>query len=97
MAMLQLDHPEDFVIATGRQKVLEFIELAKSLGWSKNSKSIIWEGSGLNEIGRRAVQAVVIKVDERYFRPAEVDTLLGNAAKAKEKLGWEENNFRRIS
>ena len=90
--MLQLDHPEDFVIATGRQEsVRRFIELsAKSLGWSKNSKSIIWEGSGLNEIGRRAdTGAVVIKVDERYFRPAEVDTLLGNAAKAKEKLGWE--------
>ncbi len=89
--MLQIDHPEDFVIATGRQEsVRRFIELsAHSLGWSKNSKSIIWEGEGLNEIGRRADNGdIVIRVDPRYFRPAEVDTLLGDASKAKQKLGW---------
>ena len=89
--MLQIDHPEDFVIATGRQEsVRKFIELsAHSLGWTKNSKSIIWEGEGLNEIGRRADNGkIVIRVDPRYFRPAEVDTLLGDASKAKQKLGW---------
>jgi len=89
--MLQLDNPEDFVIATGRQEsVRRFIELsADALGWSKESQSIIWEGEGLNEVGRRAdTGEIVIKVDPRYFRPAEVETLLGDPSKAKEKLGW---------
>ncbi len=89
--MLQLDKPEDFVIATGRQEsVRRFIELsANALGWSKDSHSIIWEGEGLNEVGRRAdTGEIVVKVDPRYFRPAEVETLLGDPSKAKEKLGW---------
>ena len=85
--MLQQDTPEDFVIATGRQEsVRRFIELtAISIGWG----GIHWEGEGLKEIGRRAdTGAVVVRIDPRYFRPAEVDTLLGDPTKAKEKLGW---------
>ena len=90
--MLQIDQPEDFVIATGREEtVRRFIELsAKALGWGNGSDPIIWEGSGLNEIGKRSDNGkTVIKVDKRYFRPAEVERLLGDATKAKTKLGWE--------
>ncbi len=89
--MLQQEKPEDFVIATGRQEsVRKFIELsAHALGWAKESRAIIWEGKGLNEVGRRADTGdIVIKVDPRYFRPAEVQTLLGDPSKAKIKLGW---------
>ena len=92
--MLQQDQPNDFVIATGIQKsVREFIEISSNfLGWNDgNSKNgIVWEGQGLNEIGRRADNGkIVIKIDPRYFRPTEVQTLLGNPSKAKEMLGWE--------
>ena len=91
--MLQQDKPEDFVIATGQQiSVRNFVELtAKSLGWydEKNKSSIIWEGQGINETGRRSDNGkIVVKVDPRYFRPSEVNTLLGDPSKAKEKLGW---------
>jgi GDPmannose 4,6-dehydratase len=91
--MLQKDEPKDYVIATGRQEsVRRFLELAaKSLGWSKGVNSpIIWEGSGLNEIGRRAdTGEVVIRIDPRYFRPCEVSNLLGDPSKAKRDLNWE--------
>ncbi len=92
--MLQQETPEDFVIATGRQKsVREFIELsAKALGWykDKNSPSIIWEGQGINEVGKRSdTGKIVIKIDKKYFRPTEVETLLGDPTRAHEKLGWE--------
>ena len=86
--MLQQDFPEDFVIATGRQEsVREFIELtAKALGW----QGIIWEGHGIDEIGKRADNGqTVIRIDSRYFRPSEVDSLLGDPSKAHMKLGWE--------
>ena len=91
--MLQQDIPEDFVIATGRMiTVRNFIEIAaKALGWSNknNLNAIIWEGEGINEVGIRAdTNEEVIKVDPRYFRPTEVDQLLGDPSKAKEKLGW---------
>ena len=91
--MLQQEKPDDYVIATGRQEtVRKFIELsAKELNWQKNGSgpSIIWEGDGLEEIGRRADNGdVVIRIDPRYFRPAEVETLLGDPSKAKDKLGW---------
>ena len=90
--MLQQDEPDDYVIATGRQaSVREFLETsAKELGCSsKNSKAIIWEGKGLNEIGRRGdTGEIVIRIDSRYFRPCEVDTLLGDSKKARDKLGW---------
>ena len=85
--MLQQEQPEDFVIATGRQEtVRRFIELAAGqLGWG----AIAWEGSGIDEVGRRSdTGAVVVRIDPRYFRPAEVETLLGDPTKAKEKLGW---------
>ena len=92
--MLQQESPEDFVIATGRQEsVRKFIELsAIELGWDKNSPGIPinWENEGVNEIGRRADNnQIVIKIDPRYFRPTEVNTLLGDPSKAKNKLGWE--------
>ena len=91
--MLQQDTPDDYVIASGRtESVRRFIELsAKALGWSKDNQgpSIIWEGTGLKEIGRRSdTNEVVIKIDSRYFRPTEVDYLLGDATKARKKLGW---------
>ena len=85
--MLQQDTPEDFVIATGRQEsVRRFIDLsAQALGWGQ----LQWEGSGLEETGRRSDNgAVVVRIDPRYFRPAEVETLLGDPTNAREKLGW---------
>ncbi len=85
--MLQQDKPIDFVIATGRQEsVKRFIELtAKALNWG----SIIWEGSGVEEIGRREdTNEIVIRIDEKYFRPTEVSNLLGDPSLAKDKLGW---------
>ncbi len=92
--MLQQEKPEDFVISTGRMEtVRNFIEMtAKKLNWNnKNSENgIIWEGEGINEVGRRAdTKEIVIKVDKRYFRPTEVNELLGDSSKAFKKLGWE--------
>jgi len=82
--MLQQEKPEDFVIATGTQySVRDFINLA-----SKNlDMKIDWSGKNLEEIGSFNGKAI-IKVDTRYFRPTEVETLLGDSKKAKEKLGW---------
>jgi GDPmannose 4,6-dehydratase len=85
--MLQQEAPDDFVIATGRQEtVRRFIDLAaQQLGWG----GMVWEGEGANEIGRRAdTGAAVVRIDPRYFRPAEVDTLLGDPSKAHARLGW---------
>ena len=85
--MLQQHQPEDFVIATGRQvSVRRFLELASlQLGWG----GIHWDGSGLQEVGRRAdTGAVVVRIDPRYLRPSDVDSLLGDASKARDKLGW---------
>tara|TARA_S200000501_G_scaffold375612_1_gene428108 strand:- start:2330 stop:3481 length:1152 start_codon:yes stop_codon:yes gene_type:complete len=92
--MLQQEVPKDYVIATGRQEsVRRFIELsAKALGWNKNPNEpgIIWKGEGLDEVGIRADNSkVVVKIDPRYFRPCEVDTLLGDPSKASRELGWE--------
>ena len=92
--MLQQDNPEDFVISSGRMEtVRRFCELtAKELGWvtKKSPKGIIWEGEGVNEIGRRAdTKEIVIKIDPRYYRPTEVNELLGDSSKAKSKLKWE--------
>ena len=82
--MLQQQHPEDFVISTGKQhSVKDFInEAAKNL-----DMKIEWKGKNLEEVGSYDGKDI-IKVDKRYFRPAEVDTLLGDASKAKEKLNW---------
>jgi len=85
--MLQQDEPDDYVISTGRQaSVRHFIELsAIKLGWG----GIEWTGKGVKEIGRRKdSNKVVVRVDKRYFRPTEVDSLLGDSTKAKKKLGW---------
>lgn len=84
--MLQQEQPDDFVIATGEQhSVREFVARAAGLlGWD-----IEWRGAGVAEQGvDRASGRVLVKVDPRYFRPAEVETLLGDPAKAKAKLGW---------
>ena len=85
--MLQQDSPEDYVIATGQQySVREFVE--KSADYF--GMDIEWHGEGLDEIGiDKNTGRVVIKVDDKYFRPAEVESLLGDATKAKEQLGWE--------
>ena len=92
--MLQQEKPEDYVIASGQMKsVREFIELsAIELGWNKEKggQGILWENSGIDEIGKRAdTGKVVVKIDQRYFRPTEVDQLLGDASKARKKLGWQ--------
>jgi len=91
--MLQKDKPSDYVIATGRQEsVRKFIELsANALGWAKTSanKSIIWQGEGLEEVGKRPdTGEIVIRIDPRYFRPCEVETLMGDPSKASDELGW---------
>jgi GDPmannose 4,6-dehydratase len=85
--MLQQDEPDDYVIATGVQySVKDFVEEAASYFGMK----IVWMGEGLGEYGYDLnTKKVVIKVDPKYFRPAEVETLLGDASKAKEKLDWE--------
>jgi GDPmannose 4,6-dehydratase len=91
--MLQQDEPEDYCIATGVQySVRDFVNAAaKELGII-----LRWEGSGIDEKGivvetgdtSLSVGQVVVQVDSRYFRPTEVETLLGDPTKAKEKLGW---------
>lgn len=83
--MLQQEKPEDFVIATGVQNsVRDFVNAAaKELGIE-----ICWSGEGIEETGSSRGQ-VIVRVDPRYFRPTEVETLLGDASKAKTKLGWE--------
>ena len=91
--MLQQEKPEDYVIATGQMRsVREFIELsAQELGWNKQEegKAIIWENSGIDEIGKRAdTKEVVVRVDSRYFRPTEVEELLGDSSKARNNLDW---------
>jgi len=94
--MLQQDEPDDFVIATGVQySVREFIQWAAA----ELGLSLEFQGCGVDEIARVAsiegdmapalnVGDVVMRINPRYFRPAEVDTLLGDPTKAKEKLGW---------
>ena len=91
--MLQQSKPEDFVIATGRQEsVRRFIKLAASqLGWAGDGGglAILWEGEGVEGVGLRADHGdVVLRIDPRDFRPAEVDTLLGDPTRVRERLGW---------
>jgi GDPmannose 4,6-dehydratase len=85
--MLQQDEPEDYVIATGVQySVKDFVEEAAPYF----GMNIVWLNEGLDTVGYdRNSKKIVIRVDPKYFRPAEVETLLGDASKAKEKLGWE--------
>lgn len=85
--MLQQEKPEDFVIATGEQhSVREFVEKAGALLGMR----IRWQGSGVEELGVDAKTGrTVVRVDPRYFRPTEVETLLGDPTKAREQLGWK--------
>ena len=98
--MLQQEQPDDFVIATGKQySVREMVEVAAT----ELGLTIKWAGRGIDEIGyiddvdqkkfsyvsKELIGKTIIKIDPRYFRPTEVQTLLGNPQKAKDKLGWE--------
>lgn len=84
--MLQADKPDDYVIATGEQHtVREFCELA----FREAGIELEWQGTGIEEKGiSRADGRVLVEVDPKYFRPAEVETLLGDPTKAKTELGW---------
>jgi len=83
--ILQQDRPDDYVIATGRQhSVRDFVGLAAEEAGLK----IQWRGRGLDEVGVDQDGRVLVRVDPRYFRPTEVETLLGDPSKAREKLGW---------
>jgi GDPmannose 4,6-dehydratase len=93
--ILQQAEPDDFVIATGKQRsVRDFVEIAaRELGMT-----LAWEGTGVDEVARVARNDgpptgprpgdVIVRIDPRYFRPTEVETLLGDPTKAREKLGW---------
>ncbi len=85
--ILQADQPDDFVLATGETRsVREFVELAfKEVG-----RSIEWRGKGVEEAGiDKASGKTVVRIDPQYFRPTEVDLLIGDASKAHKKLGWK--------
>jgi GDPmannose 4,6-dehydratase len=83
--MLQQKHPEDFVIATGIQySGRDFVNAAAK----ELDIKITWSGSGVNEKGLDPSGRCIVAVDPRYFRPTEVETLLGDASKARDKLGW---------
>jgi GDPmannose 4,6-dehydratase len=94
--ILQQPTPDDYVIATGQQQsVRDFVNRAAG----ELGLDIAWEGSGIDEVGRVSRNAepatgpkpgdVIVRIDPRYFRPTEVETLLGDAAKARSRLGWE--------
>jgi len=85
--MLQQDEPDDYVIATGQQySVREFVDKAAPYF----GLNLEWQGEGLNEVAvDKITKRTVVAVDEKYFRPAEVESLLGDPSKAKQKLGWE--------
>lgn len=84
--IVQQDSPDDYVLATGEaHSVREFVELA----FAEAGRKISWEGEGINEIGRDAQSGdVLVKIDPRYFRPTEVDLLIGDPSKAQSRLGW---------
>lgn len=84
--MLQQSEPDDYVLATGKTiTVKEFIERSFKLV----NVDIVWEGSGLDEVGiNKNTKQIVVKIDKKYFRPCEVELLLGDSTKAREKLGW---------
>ena len=85
--MLQQDKPEDFTISTGEQhSVREFIEIAAK----EVDIEIEWKGEGVDEVGiNTKTNTIIIRIDEKYFRPTEVETLLGDSSKAKNKLNWQ--------
>ena len=82
--MLQKETPEDYVIATGEtHSIREFVEEAFKVG----GMNIMWEGEGINEVGK-CNEKIIIKINKKYFRPAEVELLMGDSSKARDKLGW---------
>ena len=85
--MLQQDEPDDYVAATGEaHSVREFIEKS----FAHVGMPVEWSGEGADEVGRNAMNGeVIVRIDRRYYRPTEVDQLLGDPAKARRKLGWE--------
>lgn len=85
--MLQQDAPDDYVLATGEaHSVREFVEAA----FGEVGRSLLWQGKGEDEVGIDAKSSqLLVKIDPRYFRPTEAELLLGDASKAKRKLGWE--------
>jgi GDPmannose 4,6-dehydratase len=84
--MLQQDAPDDYVIATGQQySVRDFVKAAAG----HLEMPLRWEGSGLNEKAFDRTGKCIVAVDPHYFRPAEVETLMGDASKARAKLGWQ--------
>ncbi|GIX17757.1 MAG: GDP-mannose 4,6-dehydratase [Rhodothalassiaceae bacterium] len=91
--ILQQDEPDDYVLATGEtHSVREFVELA----FAEVGRRIVWRGTGVDEEGiDEKTGKVLVKVDPRYFRPTEVDLLLGDASKARQRLGWRpKHSFR---
>ncbi len=84
--MLQQDKPDDFVLATGEShSVREFVERA----FAETGREIAWKGSGVEEVGfDRKSGEELVAVDAGYFRPTEVDVLLGDPSKARDRLGW---------
>jgi len=93
--MLQQPEPDDYILATGEtHAVREFVELA----FAEVGRTIVWEGHGVDEIGReKATGEVRVRIDPRYFRPTEVDILLGDPTKAHHKLGWRhKTTFREL-
>ncbi|MEN3347451.1 MAG: GDPmannose 4,6-dehydratase, partial [Bradyrhizobium sp.] len=85
--ILQADTPDDFVLSTGETRsVREFIELA----FAEVGRSVEWRGKGVDEVGiDKASGKTVVRIDPTYFRPTEVDLLIGDASKAQAKLGWK--------
>ena len=85
--MLQKEKTDDYVIATNETRtVREFLEVA----FSKVGITVEWEGSGIDEVGKdKETGKVIVKVNKEFFRPAEVDILLGNPEKAEKALGWK--------
>lgn len=84
--MLQQDEPDDYVLATGEQhSVREFVELS----FAEIGRTIVWQGDGVKETGTcKDTGDVLVSIDPRYFRPTEVETLLGDPSKARDRLGW---------
>ena len=83
--MLQQERPEDFVIATGAQhSVRDFVRAAAA----RLGMPLTFEGAGEDEVARDPEGRIIVRIDKRYYRPAEVETLLGDASKARQKLGW---------
>jgi GDPmannose 4,6-dehydratase len=93
--IVQQDRPDDYVLATGEtHSVREFVELA----FAEVGRTIIWNGEGVDETGLDSkTGAVLVRIDPRYFRPTEVDLLIGDPSKAKARLGWQHTtSFREL-